>query len=76
MSDLIPKLARRDESVRFGWCFSHGRLHHNPARCTAFWVPLAAEDEGAALVEKRRQFGDARFLDELTPEHQFQVLGR
>jgi hypothetical protein len=54
------------QPVRFAWCFSHGRLHTDPAWCTASWSPLpGATTEEEALTEKRQRFGDAEFLHQL-----------
>ncbi|MEV4374571.1 hypothetical protein AB0J71_46475 [Nonomuraea sp. NPDC049637] len=70
------------ESRWFAWCFDHGRLHtfvptpQHPdgAWCNAAWLKLAGESEAAALADKDRRFGQARFFDELPDETQLQVL--
>jgi len=64
----------------YAWCFDHGALHRFKPRqqdawCTARWVHLDAYSEEAALAVKQRGWGDARFLHELSPEHQLAVIG-
>lgn len=64
-------------SRNFAWCFDHGGLHNwhgkNPW-CTALWVSLKGDNEQAALTEKAKQFGDARFIDQLPFDQQSDLI--
>lgn len=64
--------------VVYAWCFDHGTLHRfQPGTtpwCTAAWIHLDAYSEEVALAIKRRAWGDARFLDELTLEQQLTIV--
>jgi hypothetical protein len=65
--------------VVYAWCFDHGALHRFQPRetpwCAGAWIHLDAYSEEAALAIKQRAWGEARFLDELTPDQQVTITG-
>lgn len=60
----------------YAWCFDHGVLHRFEGEpwCTAAWVPFVATGFDEASEAKTAAYGDAVFLDELTPDKQLEVL--
>lgn len=68
----------------YAWCFSHGRMHtFRPSReyqdgawCTALWVPLAGNDEAAALADKTQRYGTGKFIDQLPLDKQMAIYER
>jgi hypothetical protein len=61
----------------FAWCFSHGTLHRFDPEdpwCTATWIAFTATSGKEAFEAKRHAYGDARFLDQLSPEQQLEVI--
>lgn len=64
--------------VTFAWCFSHGTLHRfrttDTPWCTANWVWLSSRDESDAMADKQWRYGNAQFLDDLSPDDQAAVL--
>ncbi|MFI8903885.1 hypothetical protein ACIGO7_37760 [Streptomyces virginiae] len=64
--------------MNYAWCFDHGVLHRfSPAEgpwCTGTWVQLPGVSEDLALEAKERQYGEARFFDQLTLEQQVMLV--
>lgn len=60
------------------WCFDHGRAHVFVAGttpwCTAAWVGFVAVSAEQALEAKQAAYGDAQFFDQLTADHQLEVI--
>ncbi|MFF0276893.1 hypothetical protein [Streptomyces sp. NPDC004330] len=63
---------------RHAWCFDHGRAHvfasGTTPWCTAAWVGFVAASAEQALEAKQASYGDAQFFDQLTSDHQLEVI--
>jgi hypothetical protein len=71
MDDVRP-----EQGEFFAWCFDHGRLHRFSPEpwCTAAWIRLDGQTESQALASKTALFGDARFIDQLSPGSQVELV--
>lgn len=67
-------MASDEQKVRFAWCFSHGRIHHDPTWCTATWSPLDGTTKEQALADRHRRYGTAEFLHQLPIDVQMAVI--
>lgn len=60
------------------WCFDHGRAHVFAASttpwCSAAWVQFNAVSADQALEAKQAAYGDAQFFDQLSGDHQLEVI--